>query len=166
MVLKVHTESSSCSDDVYCVQNTTPSPVQLEIFKAVSSVYPGATLEEPACDGQLNVDIAIRYNAAGDVQSNQGPQNVKVAIECDGPHHFFVNTKPYNQTPKTKLRNAMLERDGWIVLQIDTYTWYSTTWHPSSGERQGIRSLFIVDLLKKNGLEHIIPAPQSEKDSV
>lgn len=136
------------------LQNTTPSPVQLEIFKAVSGVFPSAALEQPACDGQLSVDIALHLRPLG---SNSEQDTVKVAIECDGPHHFFINTTSHAQTLKTKLRNSMLEFDGWKVVLLDTYTWYSTTWHPDSATRKEVRHHFVLDLLRKNGLEELLP---------
>lgn len=140
------------------VQNATPSPVQLEIFKAVSSVFPSAALEQPACEGQLSVDIALRHTPQGPHDGEAA--DVKVAIECDGPHHFFINTSPHEQTLKTKLRNALLATDGWQVVLLDTYTWHSTTWHPDSATRQEVRHRFIIDLLKKNGLQDVLPVSQ------
>ena len=136
-----------------CLQNTTPSPVQLEIFKAVLGVYPTAALEQPACNGQLSVDIALCHEPQG---ANNRKQ--KVAIECDGPHHFFINTAPHDQNLKTKLRNSMLEFDGWYVVLLDTYTWRSTTWHPDSATRKQVQRQFVVELLKDvPGLEGLLP---------
>ena len=149
---------------VDAVQSTTPSPVQLDIFRAVAGVYPSAALEQPACDGQLYVDIALcdepEWSDALKSKSAIPALNpLKVAIECDGPHHFFINTTPHEQNLKTKLRNAMLEMDGWHVVLLDTYTWQSTTWHPDSATRKEVRRQFVVELLKDvPGLERLLPA--------
>jgi hypothetical protein len=138
-------------DCVAALQNTTPSPVQLEIFQVVREIYPTAALEQPACDGQLFVDIALHFAKADSNGTKQ--DTMKVAIECDGQHHFFINTHHHELTPKTKLRNAMLIRDGWQVVLLDTYAWYSTTFHPDRGRRKEVRRKFIIELLKKNGLD-------------
>ena len=46
-----------------------------------------------------------------------------IAIEVDGPSHFYANSKRY--TAYTKLKHRLLTRMGYKVLHVPYYEWRS-----------------------------------------
>jgi hypothetical protein len=128
------------------------SPAQRHIFVAVTSLFGRSChLEHVACDGKLVIDIAVVR--AG---TRVGPP--KIAIECDGSQHYWSNTHPRQPTLKTLQRNALLERDGWSVVVVDTFDWTRCTWAPDGGRRRELGRQFIIDLFNHLGLGECLPA--------
>ena len=84
--------------------STNASSYQKEIFSIVVSVLAGnkeghARSEVPTDDGLFSMDILVDH-----------PQWGKVAIEVDGPFHFFTNhTDMFHG--KAKLRNR------WVIIE-------------------------------------------------
>jgi len=67
----------------------------------------------------------------------------KVAIECDGPSHYYTNLTSV-PTQKTVLRNRALAARGWKVVVVPYYIWHDE-WS-SSGARA-----YIGKLLRDHG---------------
>lgn len=91
------------------------SSFQKEVFSVIKSnavLGDKARSEVPTDDGLFSLDILIDH-----------PQWGKVAVEVDGPFHFFSNL-PGTFHGKAKTRNKFLARrvDKLISLNLDT-TW-------------------------------------------
>ena len=94
------------------VRVSTSSRVQLRVLALVKELpgCSGAVSEQLTEDGLFSIDIALLIPAHG----------AKLAVEVDGPTHF---RRDGSLTPKTKMRNLLLEARGWTVISIPVVEW-------------------------------------------
>lgn len=104
----------------------------------MKSIAPDAQLEYK--DQERVIDIAI-FRQDG----------TKVAVECDGPSHFWLNSHPCELNLQSQLRNAMLQKRGWSVVCIPQHDWFMATCHPDRGECEKLRLKYVEDALKHIG---------------
>lgn len=89
-------------------EDTRVSTFQQNVTDAVKRAGYEPTMEALTEDGLLSMDICLN--------------DKKLAIECDGPTHFYSNA-PEKMTQKTLIRNRHLEVRGWKVIMIPYYEW-------------------------------------------
>ena len=103
------------------VSDTTISAAHRAVFAAVQQL-PGcsnASLEHVTDDGLFSIDVAVVL-----------PGGDKLAVEVDGPFHFFTN-RPTVLDGATRLRNRLLEARGWRVVSVRVGEWLQ---HAKRGE--------------------------------
>ena len=84
------------------------STFQERVIETVRKLGYEPTMEQMTEDGLMSIDICIREK--------------HIAIECDGPSHFYTNlTETMNH--KTMLRNKALALRGWKVVAVPYYEW-------------------------------------------
>ncbi len=89
-------------------EKTQVSTFQERVIETVRKLGYEPTMEQMTEDGLMSIDICIREK--------------HIAIECDGPSHFYTNlTETMNH--KTMLRNKALALRGWKVVAVPYYEW-------------------------------------------
>ena len=89
-------------------KKTQVSTFQERVIETVRKLGYEPTMEQMTEDGLMSIDICIREK--------------HIAIECDGPSHFYTNlTETTNH--KTMLRNKALALRGWKVVAVPYYEW-------------------------------------------
>ena len=89
-------------------EDTRVSTFQKEVLETVKSLGHEPYMEELTDDGLLSMDICLK--------------DKRVAIECDGPSHFYTNLTE-GLTQKTKLRDKALAVRGWKVVTVPYFEW-------------------------------------------
>ena len=104
--------------------DTRVSTFQQQVEGAIKNLGFETVMEDVTADGLFSIDISVREK--------------KIAIECDGPSHYYSNltTVP---SQKTKLRNQALACRGWDVIVVPYYEWQDE-W-TSSGAREYLNGL-------------------------
>eukprot|EP00892_Ulva_mutabilis_P010263 jgi/Ulvmu1/7609/UM038_0034.1 len=108
-------------------QNPFISQFQRQVFKAVKEVAEDAYLEYD--DQEFSIDIAIVRQ-----------DGTRVAIECDGHHHFWLNKSPHELNRRTLCRNEQLRKRGWNVVCIPLHDWKYFTQHTEQQVSQKLGS--------------------------
>ena len=114
-------------------QNTIVSVFQEDVAATLRDLGVRHAVEYTTADGLFSVDIAIEQQAAAADSGSSGEAETataaaagtlkRVAIECDGPFHFAINT--HAPTGATKLRRRLLRMLGWAVLPLPFYDHYA-----------------------------------------
>ncbi len=71
--------------------------------------------------GKLSIPNLLTGPVIGSESDFKEPKSRPVAIEVDGPSHFYVNTTKY--TAYTKLKHRLLTRMGYRVLHVPYFEW-------------------------------------------
>ena len=159
-------------------QETVVSVFQEDVAAALRDLGVRHSVEYTTADGLFSVDIAIVSDepaaavAAAEASSpvaaspsasaatdpstaaSAAPGTAtasaarKVAIECDGPFHFAINT--HAPTGATKLRRRLLKMLGWAVLPLPFYDHYALNSGPE-------RARYLAALLRTAG---VVVAPE------
>ena len=91
-------------------KETRVSTFQERVAETIQSLGFDPIVEHVTDDGLMSLDICVDKH--------------KLAVECDGPSHFYSNlTETVNQ--KTKLRDAMLAKRGWTVVSVPYHEWHT-----------------------------------------
>ena len=144
-------------------QNTVVSVFQEDVAATLRDLGVRHSVEHTTADGLFSVDIAIEELAASTVSLDASATAAsaaaegsaaaagtgiglprKVAIECDGPFHFAINT--HAPTGATKLRRRLLSMLGWSVLPLPFFDHYAL----SAGSE---RARYLAALLRTAGVE-------------
>jgi len=88
--------------------DTRVSTFQQQVLEAVKSAGYEPTMEQLTEDGLMSMDICLLDS--------------KIAIECDGPSHYYTNFTE-RLTEKTRLRDKQLEVRGWKVVTVPYFEW-------------------------------------------
>jgi len=85
---------------------------QRELVAAVSALLPAAAARE----------LVPEHRAAGLAAVDAALPASKVAIEFDGPSHFFANA-PASPVGGTRFKRALLRSQGWTVVSVPSSHW-------------------------------------------
>lgn len=106
-----------------------------QVFSAVTVVAPDARLEYRDSDCAIDIGI-VREDGT------------KVAIECDGATHFWLNLHPCTLNLQSQIRNAILLKKGWNVVCIPQHDWLIATSHPDRSESSKLMVQYVKDALR------------------
>lgn len=88
-----------------------PSHSQTQIHQTLTAMGLNARLENSSDNGMLRIDVEVQLD-----------DQRKVAVEADGPWHFFLN-QPHRRTGSTVLRDNTLRSLGYEVVSVPFAEW-------------------------------------------
>ena len=104
--------------------DTRVSTFQHNVEDTIKSLGLETVMEDVTADGLYSIDISVRSK--------------NIAVECDGPSHYYSNLTTV-ESQKTKLRNQALVSRGWDVMVVPYYEWHDL-WK-SGGAKEYLRGL-------------------------
>ena len=108
-------ERSLAAHNAGLARRSPPTHLERVLAEAVRQLAPGQRIKveyvvpDPDGQGGLRVDVGL--------------PGLKLAVEADGPQHFFRNVEPPQQDGSTKARDRLLRGWGWHVVAVPAFAW-------------------------------------------